>query len=123
MVDLIPEGCVSLAAAFELFQQALWNGHFPVIELWQREVWAELPPVPATAHMVALQAVADRELACFVEPFVSGALEALVRPPDSAENFAIPKAEWRSAFFPERLFLEPRSMPAMAITRAMAGTS
>lgn len=108
MADLIPEGCVPLTAAFELFQQQLWNGHFPVMELWQREVvWASLPPLPATRHMAALHAVADRELACFVEPFVTGSLEALVRPADAAENFTIPKAEWRSAFFPERLFLAP----------------
>lgn len=107
MADLIPEGCVPLTAAFELFQQSLWNGQFPVMELWRREVWANLPPLPAARHGLALQAVADSELACFVEPFASGSLEALVRCPGSADNFTIPKAQWQNAFFAERVFLAP----------------
>ena len=105
MVDLIPEGYISLTAAFDLFHDLLWNGGSPVAELRPAILISQLPPSVVTRQIAELDAVTNAQLAEFIRPFAHGELEALVREPGSAEHFAIPPQEWTTAFFPERFFL------------------
>lgn len=106
MVDLVPEGYVSLPAAFNRFHDILWNGHSPAFELRTRILGGRLPAEVVGTHIAALDAVPDLELAEVTRPFIEGTVEALVRPPGEFENFTIPRMEWASAF-PERFFLDP----------------
>jgi len=108
MVDLVPEGYVSLPAAFDRFHDMLWNGGSPVFELRERILGGRLPGEVAGTHIAALDAVTNLELAEVMRPFFEGLLEALVRPPrEYGTFFTIPRSEWALAFFPERFFLEP----------------
>lgn len=105
MVDLIPEGYIPLPASFDLFHEALWNGESPIAELRPEILISQLPPSVVATHISALDEVTNLQLAEFVRPFANGELEALVRKPDSSENYAIPPRDWVSPFFPERFFL------------------
>jgi hypothetical protein len=105
MVDLMPEGCVSLPSAFDLFHEMLWSGGNPVAELRPQILTSGLPPSVVATQISALDDVTNLQLAEFVRPFANGELEALVRRPNPPENYAIPPQEWVSAFFPERFFL------------------
>lgn len=107
MVDLVPEGCVLLPAAFDRFRDVLWNGGAPVLELRGRILSGRLPAAVVGAQIASLDEVTNLELAEFVRPFAEGDLEALARPPTAPENVTIPRQEWATAFFPERFFLEP----------------
>lgn len=105
MPDLIPENCISVRAAYDLFASGLWSGNDPVDELNSRKIYRDAHPAVVQASKASLSIVTDQMLVAFVEAFASGALEALVRPPDKTENYAIPADSWRAAFFAERAFL------------------
>jgi hypothetical protein len=105
MVDLMPEGCVTLPAAFDFFHEMLWRGGNPVAELRPQILTSGLPPSVVTTQISALDHVTNLQLAEFVRPFANGKLDALVREPNSSANYVIPPQEWVSAFFPERFFL------------------
>ena len=88
MVDLIPEGCISLSGAFDLFSSRLWNGHSPMAELHNENIYRNAPAIVADACRASLARVTDQMLAEMVHAFASGSLDALVRPLGANENSA-----------------------------------
>lgn len=82
MVDLMPEGCVTLPAAFDLFPEMLWRVGNPVAEI----LTSGLPPSVVTTQISALDHVTNLQLVEFVRPFANGELDALVREPNSSAN-------------------------------------
>jgi hypothetical protein len=104
MPDLIPEGCISLCAAYARFASELWLGHSPVTEL-PEVTYGEIPPHVVASSHASLAAVTDSMIEEFRSAFASGSLNAMVRPPTASENFAIPQDTWDSAFFPDQAFL------------------
>jgi hypothetical protein len=111
MPDLIPEGCISLCAAYDSFVSGLWSGHDPVAELRDKVTYAESPPRLVERSKASLATVADSMLAEVKHAFATGSLVALARPPGALENFAIPQDSWASVHFPERAFLSEKIVP------------
>ncbi|MBU1334781.1 MAG: hypothetical protein KJ944_16990 [Alphaproteobacteria bacterium] len=99
MVDLMPEGCITVPAAFDLFHEMLWRGGNPVAELRPQILTSGLSPSVVTTQISALEHVTNLHFAEFVRPFANGELDALVREPNSSTNFVIQPQEWVSAFF------------------------
>ena len=104
MPDLIPEGCISLCAAYDRFASELWPGHSPVIELLEGTC-GDIPPQVVSRSHASLAAVINSMLEEFRHAFASGSLNAMVRPPSASENFAIPTETWDSTSFPDQAFL------------------
>jgi hypothetical protein len=111
MPDLIPEGCISLCAAYDSFASGLWSGRDSVAELRDRITYAEGPPQLVGRSKASLAAVTDSMLAEFRYAFATGSLGALVRPSGAHENFAIPQDSWAWVHFPERAFLSEKIVP------------
>ena len=112
MPDLIPEGFIPLTEVLDRYQSWLWDGPSPQTDVLEFARLDRLPPTIAGQHRTAVINITDLVLSELVVPFSTGELEALVRPPDSSVNFAIPSSGWREAFFPERLFLSDVIAPA-----------
>lgn len=113
MTDPIPEGCITLVELRELYLQQLWNGNEPTAELRDKVRSIDLPPQAAQEHLDRIKRLSDCEWGGLLEPFASGRIEALVRPPDAAENFSIPRDAWESMFYPERPFLALQIVPGL----------
>lgn len=105
MSDPIPEGYITLVEVRELYLRKLWNGGDPASELTQKVRSGELPYQTAQEHLDRVKGLSDQEWDGLVEPFRVGDIEALVRAPDSAERFTVPKDAWANMFYPERPFL------------------
>jgi hypothetical protein len=105
MVDLAPEGCVSLRDFYDRFSSWRWNGHVPFDELNLEELLKSLPVERAQAHLAARSKVIDQALAEAVRIFQRGRLYAFVCPPDSGDRRSLSERAWNRAFFPERMFL------------------
>jgi hypothetical protein len=106
MPDLIPEGCISLRAAYDSFVLGLWFGHDPVAELHDMITYEECPPQIVGPSKASLDKVTNSLLDEFRNAFATGSLSALVRVAGASENSAIPQDSWGSVYFPERAFLE-----------------
>ena len=105
MIDLIPEGYISLVEAYELYFDQLWNGCSPTVELGDHERYRDLPVEIVREHNERLEQIRQIEWDGIIHPFIDGSLEAFVKPPGSKENYTIPKTAWADMFFPERVFL------------------
>lgn len=106
MPDLIPEGCISLRAAYDSFVLGLWFGHDPVAELHDMITYKECPPQIVGPSKASLDKVTNSLLDEFRNAFATGSLSALVRVAGASENSAVPQDSWGSVYFPERAFLE-----------------
>src|SRR5262245_50932897 len=103
MPDLIPEGCISLRAAFDRF--ALWGGDSPVAVLRDLDLSNAPHRVVAERTRASVARIMDSMLREFSQPFLHGDLDALVREPRATENSAVPADSWETSFFTERAFL------------------
>ncbi len=105
MVDLVPEGYLSLKIAYERYARASFNGHEPWSVLSDQDGIATAHATVAQQCKSASNAVAVRLLNEFCQAFSGCELYAFVRQPGSSENFQIPEYAWTDSPFCERPFL------------------
>jgi len=104
MVDLAPEGCLSLRDFYDQLTSRTWNGCNPFAELDLEERMSALPGERRPLHRAGLASVIETGLADAVSAFVSDSLRAFVVLSERDRRELSPRA-WREAFFPERMFL------------------
>jgi hypothetical protein len=111
MVDLLPEGSVSLPDFFERFSSWMWRDSAPFEDLDFEHRIERLPGERIIAHRAARSAVVDATLREAVGLFQKGAVQALALFPGEATARSISPRAWIDAFFPERMFLSSTINP------------
>lgn len=106
MVDLAPEGALSLRDFFDAFTSSKWGTGDVIGEMQLDERISSLPEERRRQHRAGLSTVTDCALAEAVGLFSSGQLQAFVILPTGSDRRYISQRAWAEAFFPERLFLD-----------------
>lgn len=105
MVDLAPEGCVSLRDFYDRFWLWRWGGHDPFDELQLESLVGPLPDERRQLHFAGRSKVIDACLAEAVWIFQSGKIHAFVITTPGSERRYLSERAWSEAFFPGRMFL------------------
>ena len=105
MVDLAPEGCMSLRDFYDRYWSWRWGGHDPFDELQLQSIIGPLPAERQQLHLAGRSRVIDACLAEAVRIFQWGKIRSFVVPSPSRERRYISTSTWDAAFFPERMFL------------------
>jgi hypothetical protein len=105
MVDLAPEGCLSLRDFYDEFTSWKWNTDDLIGELSLERRVAILPEERKALARAALSAVMGREPKGSRSPLRIGPVAGLHRPSWTSERRVISARSWAKAFFAERFFL------------------
>src|SRR5687767_9563092 len=97
MVDLIPEGFISLRAAYKMLACGLWGADPPHTTTRHEQIYVNAGSPIARRSRRKQENIQAQLFAELVSAFAAGDLEALVRAPGSLENYSMPPDSWASA--------------------------